>query len=138
MYTHPFALQNAFKIYPYTSDYAPSTQFPASIGKNNYLLLLFWLSLVTVLHRVHTEWQRPIYSVHSIMSKNQSWLPGVGGVRPPPFTIFTITYKVAVYDPAERADHRGRYKPPISSVTLSVHCSVDYIPCTVYCVQLRP
>ncbi len=28
----------------------------------------------------------------------------VGGARPPPFTISTITYKVAVYAPAERAD----------------------------------
>ncbi len=27
-----------------------------------------------------------------------------GGTRPPPFTLFTITYKVAVYAPAERAD----------------------------------
>jgi hypothetical protein len=29
---------------------------------------------------------------------------GVRGARLPPFTIFTITYKVAVYAPAERAD----------------------------------
>jgi hypothetical protein len=28
----------------------------------------------------------------------------VGGARPSPFTLFTITYKVAVYAPAERAD----------------------------------
>ncbi len=41
--------------------------------------LLFWLFQFTMLHRVNTEWQRPIYSVHSIMSKNQSWL--VGGWR---------------------------------------------------------
>ncbi len=27
-----------------------------------------------------------------------------GGARPPPFTLFTITYKVVVYAPAERAD----------------------------------
>jgi hypothetical protein len=27
-----------------------------------------------------------------------------GGARPSPLTIFTITYNVAVYDPAERAD----------------------------------
>jgi hypothetical protein len=31
--------------------------------------------------------------------------PGeVGGVLPPPFTMSTITYKVVVYAPAERAD----------------------------------
>jgi hypothetical protein len=28
----------------------------------------------------------------------------MGDTRPPAFTIFTITYKVAVYAPAERAD----------------------------------
>jgi hypothetical protein len=28
----------------------------------------------------------------------------MGGARPPPFTIFTMTYKVAVYAPAARAD----------------------------------
>jgi hypothetical protein len=28
----------------------------------------------------------------------------VGGEPPPPFTISTITYKVVVYTPAERAD----------------------------------
>jgi hypothetical protein len=28
----------------------------------------------------------------------------VGGARPPPFNIFTITHKVEVYAPAERAD----------------------------------
>jgi hypothetical protein len=29
---------------------------------------------------------------------------GGGGARPPFFTIVTITYKVAVYTPADRAD----------------------------------
>ncbi len=47
-------------------------------------------------HRVHTEWQRPLSGVHYIMRG--------GGACPPPFTLFTITYKVAVYAPAERAD----------------------------------
>jgi hypothetical protein len=27
-----------------------------------------------------------------------------GGARPPPLTLITITYKVSVYTPAERAD----------------------------------
>jgi len=50
--------------------------------------------------RVHTEWQFP----HSIMMEKLA-LAGEGGdVRPPPFALFTITYKVAVYAPAERAD----------------------------------
>jgi hypothetical protein len=29
-----------------------------------------------------------------------------GGARPPPFTLVTLTYKVAVYAPAERVDRR--------------------------------
>jgi hypothetical protein len=35
--------------------------------------------------------------------KNQPWVVRVGGERPPPFTLFTITYKVAMFAPAERA-----------------------------------
>jgi hypothetical protein len=31
-------------------------------------------------------------------------LVSVGGARPPPLTLSTITYKVIVYAPAERAD----------------------------------
>jgi hypothetical protein len=53
-------------------------------------------------HWVHTEW---LSGVHSIMKANQPRLVrakgGGGGARPPPFT---ITYKVVVYGPAERAD----------------------------------
>jgi hypothetical protein len=33
------------------------------------------------------------------------------GARPPPFTIFTITNKVAVYAPAERADTLPLFLP---------------------------
>jgi hypothetical protein len=36
--------------------------------------------------------------------KIRTGLVRVGGARPPPFTLCTITYKVAVYAPAERAD----------------------------------
>jgi hypothetical protein len=32
------------------------------------------------------------------------WWVWAGGARSPPFPIFTITYKVAVYAPAEWAD----------------------------------
>jgi hypothetical protein len=42
--------------------------------------------------------------VHSIMRVKLAWLLRVGGARPPPFTTFTITSKVAVYAPAEWAD----------------------------------
>jgi hypothetical protein len=60
-------------------------------------------------HRVQTEWPWPISGVHSIMR--------VGGARPPPFTLFSFTYKVAVYASAERAD------------TLSVFISTLYVLC---------
>ncbi len=43
-------------------------------------------------HRVHTEWQLPISAAGE-----------GGGARPPLFTLVTITYKVVVYAPAERA-----------------------------------
>jgi hypothetical protein len=55
-------------------------------------------------HRVHTEWQLPVSGVHSIMMEKLAQ-PGDGaGARPPPYTLSTITHKVAVYAPAERAD----------------------------------
>ncbi len=44
-----------------------------------------------------------------------------GGARPPPFTLFTITYKVAVYAPAER--QIDRYTP---IYTLYVLCAPFY------------
>jgi hypothetical protein len=47
---------------------------------------------------------------------------GVHGARPPPFSLFTITYKVAVYAPAEWADtftlfHLYKYMYSESAVT---------------------
>ncbi len=55
-----------------------------------------------VINTEYTEWERPLYGVHSIMRVKLAWLVRVGGARPPPFTI--ITSKVAVYAPAEWAD----------------------------------
>ncbi len=46
---------------------------------------------------IHTEWQRPLFGVHSIMMDYLVQPGEGGGARPPPFTLFTITYKVAVY-----------------------------------------
>ncbi len=55
--------------------------------------------------------------------KNQPWLlGGRGGARPPPFTQVTITYKVAVCAPAERADTI----PLFSSIPLYVLCVTKY------------
>jgi hypothetical protein len=55
-------------------------------------------------HRVHTEWQRPLSDVHSIIMEKLAQSGEGGGASPPPFNLFTIPYKVAVYAPAERAD----------------------------------
>ncbi len=54
-------------------------------------------------HRVHTEWHRPLSGVHSIMMEKSAPPGESGGTRLPPFTISTITDKVVVYAPAERA-----------------------------------
>jgi hypothetical protein len=51
-------------------------------------------------HRVATA----ISGVHSITMEKVAQAGEGGGARPPPFTIFTVTYKVAVYDPTKRAD----------------------------------
>jgi hypothetical protein len=55
-------------------------------------------------HRVHTEWQRPLSCLRSIMMEKLAQTDEGGGARPTPFTIVTITNKVAVSAPAERAD----------------------------------
>jgi hypothetical protein len=49
-------------------------------------------------HRVHIDWQRPLSAlsgVHSIMMEKLAQAGEGGGARPPPFTLFTITYKVS-------------------------------------------
>ncbi len=53
----------------------------------------YWLHELS--HRVHTEWQWSLSSVHSIMMEKLALAAS---------TIFTITDKVTVYAPAERAD----------------------------------
>jgi hypothetical protein len=51
----------------------------------------------------YTQSAWPLSGVHSIMMEKLAQ-PGVGGgARPPAFTISTITNKVVVYAPAERA-----------------------------------
>jgi hypothetical protein len=80
-------------------------------------------------HRVHTEWQLPLSSVHSIMMEKLSQPGEGGGCSPPPFTISTITYKVVVYAPAERADILFQLYPYMYSVftTLPRHFSISLI-----------
>jgi hypothetical protein len=72
-------------------------------GFNNYVHLLDG-SCWKRCHPLHTEWQRLISGVQSIMMEKSALVGKVGGVRLPPFTLFSITYKVAVYASTERAD----------------------------------
>ncbi len=53
------------------------------------------------------------------------WVVWVGGSRPPPFTIFTITYKVAVNAPAEMAD--TVYSPYFISNYPICSCGSNYL-----------
>ncbi len=61
-----------------------------------------------------------------MMEKSAQPVKG-GRCAPPSFTLFTITYKVVMYAPAERADTL----PPISTLPLYVLCghieSVDLV-----------
>ncbi len=54
--------------------------------------------------RVHKEWRLPISGVHLIMMEKSALAGEGGGCTPIPFQPITITYKVAVYAPAEWAD----------------------------------
>ena len=68
----------------------------------NISMLLIFVHCST--HVVHTEWQRPLSGVHPIMMEKLAQAGGVGDAGPPPFIVFTVMYKVAVYAPAERVD----------------------------------
>jgi hypothetical protein len=52
----------------------------------------------------HTELQRLLSGVHSVMRVKLALAGKGGGCAPTPFITFTITSKVAVYAPAEWAD----------------------------------
>jgi hypothetical protein len=54
----------------------------------------------------YTELQPLLSGVHSVMKVKLALAGEGGGARPPPLITFTITSKVAVYAPAEWADHR--------------------------------
>ncbi len=70
--------------------------------------------------KVHTEWQRPLSGLKSIMMEKLAQASEGGGARPPPFTILPVTYKVAVYASAERADKLYFIAIPIHSVVKTV------------------
>jgi hypothetical protein len=74
------------------------------------------------IHRIHTEWQWTISGVHSIMMEKSALTRKVGVARLPTFTLFTITYKVAVYTTDERADTLPLFHlyPYMYSVRLSM------------------
>jgi hypothetical protein len=62
------------------------------------------MRILVVGNRVHTEWQPPLSGIHSIMMGKLAQAGEGGGARSPTFTIVTITYKVAVHAPAQRAE----------------------------------
>jgi hypothetical protein len=68
------------------------------------------------------DWQWPLYGVHSITVVNSAQPGEGGGVRPPRFTLSTITSKVVAYAPPERV----RHTPPISSSTLFSSVGLPY------------
>ncbi len=68
-------------------------------------LFHFYCFIICVQTTEYTEWQllRSGRAFHHDGTISPGWWGG-GGALPPPFTISTITYKVVVYAPAERAD----------------------------------
>jgi hypothetical protein len=76
-------------------------------------------------HRVHTEWQRPLSRVHSVMMEKLAQVGEGGGVHALPLLLYIsiITYKFVVYAPTERADTL----PPISSLPLYVLCGIPFL-----------
>jgi hypothetical protein len=52
----------------------------------------------------YTEWQRPLIGIYSIMMEKVAQAGEGRGARPSPFCSSTITNKVMLYAPAERAD----------------------------------
>jgi hypothetical protein len=67
-----------------------------------YVLSLWSRSQST--YNTHTEWQRPLSDVHSILIEKLAQAGEGGGCTPAPLALFTITYKVALYAPAQRTD----------------------------------
>jgi hypothetical protein len=66
-----------------------------------------------------------------MMGKKLAQASGGGGERPPPFTISTITYKVVVYAPDERADTLPLFLlyPYRYSVVLTLAGSLPAVRC---------
>ncbi len=86
----------------------PHHRFLAKIVRNNYIRTPFHTATVgggggdMSVSTEYTEWQQPLSGVHSIIMVKSTKTNG-----PPPFTLPTITNKVVVYAPAERADTVG-------------------------------
>jgi hypothetical protein len=81
-------------------------------------IILHRYSLRTV---ISTEWQVPIFGVHSIMMEKSALADeGVGPLGGAPFHSITITYKVAVYSPYF-------ISTPICTLWLKLHWVWDYL-----------
>ncbi len=75
-------------------------------------------SLYYLYHRVHESGNGRFLAYIPSRLKNQPSLVRVGGARPPPFTLFTITYKIAVYAPAEWACTYSLHSPYFISINI--------------------
>jgi hypothetical protein len=64
-------------------------------GREGYLVLL---------DTEYSDWQRQLPGVNSIMMEKSAQACDSGRCTPTPITLSTITYKVVVYAPVERAD----------------------------------
>ncbi len=78
-------------------------------------------------HRVHTEWQWPLSSVHSIMMEKSAQAGEDWGCTPNPLSLYpTSCTKFVVYGTLQL---RGRYTLPISPLPLYIFCC---LPCTAF------
>ncbi len=72
--------------------------------------------------RVHTERRFPISGVHPILMEKSALAGEGGGCTPTPFQPIAITYKVAVYAPAEWADTLTLFHLYLYMYSLFVTC----------------
>ncbi len=88
-------------------------------------------------HRVHRVANAAFWRIFHHEGKiSPGWWEWGGGASPPPFITFTITSKVAMYAPAERALGQIQYTDPVSSLVkkctlwVSLLCKPGSHPCT--------
>ncbi len=86
--------------YSVTQDAGPPPPAPPPKSGMVYGINQVYTTVCVVSNPTERQWL--ISGVHSIMMEKSALTGKGGGVRSPPFTLFTVTYKVAVSAPAER------------------------------------